>query len=462
MSIEQEVQRSWHDAIVELFELDISGITGDGDDVFYFTREIFPDGRKVQWKGEVYEPFPIEITGFETTTKGPIPQPELTVANVLGTLAAATNGLDDLVGAKVTRRRTLAKYLDNGTAPDPSEEFPEDIYYIERKTSETNLSITWQLASKIDLEGLQLPRRVITQNYCLWQYRGPECGYTGRPVATERDGPLQGDGSAASATYINALRTFQAADNELRQATASLNLARGRAATDCDTNSLPSLRTYSNFNEPDYGFGIASSGQPLFAAVEGAAVDVLSQSADYRLGRTVRTGFGEDGNATGAVYAIDEYTVSGLTAVFKESLYSTTPPITLALQLGDSAPPRINLIIIVSGEIIPSETLNLQYLAGAQRGENIGIVTAVDQIDRTGTTCNSSTEALDDAQERYDEAVVNRASAEAALLAAANALPVGSAVFAEDVCGKRLSSCRLRFPTGGLPFGGFPGANITR
>jgi lambda family phage minor tail protein L len=31
-----------------------------------------------------------------------------------------------------------------------------------------------------------------------------------------------------------------------------------------------------------------------------------------------------------------------------------------------------------------------------------------------------------------------------------------------DSCGKRLTSCKLRFPTGSLPFGGFPGAGVSR
>ena len=31
-----------------------------------------------------------------------------------------------------------------------------------------------------------------------------------------------------------------------------------------------------------------------------------------------------------------------------------------------------------------------------------------------------------------------------------------------DVCGKRLNSCQLRFGAANLPYGGFPGANLTR
>ena len=31
-----------------------------------------------------------------------------------------------------------------------------------------------------------------------------------------------------------------------------------------------------------------------------------------------------------------------------------------------------------------------------------------------------------------------------------------------DVCGKRLTSCQLRFGSANLPYGAFPGANLTR
>ena len=39
------------------------------------------------------------------------------------------------------------------------------------------------------MEGVQLPRRVITQNFCQWRYRGSECGYTGGAVADATDRP---------------------------------------------------------------------------------------------------------------------------------------------------------------------------------------------------------------------------------------------------------------------------------
>ncbi len=35
MSLETDVQKSWHDGIVEMFDLDLSVITGDPNDKFY-------------------------------------------------------------------------------------------------------------------------------------------------------------------------------------------------------------------------------------------------------------------------------------------------------------------------------------------------------------------------------------------------------------------------------------------
>jgi lambda family phage minor tail protein L len=189
MTLTSDVQKSWHDGLVELFEIDLEPITKNAADKFYFANQIKPDGQKIQWKGKVYEPLPLVSTGYERNSSGQIPQPTLTVANILGTFSNVIEPLDDLVGAKITRRRTLAKYLDGEPSANPNQEFPDDIYYIEQKTGETELTITWQLASVLDLEGLQLPRRVITQNFCKWKYRGSECGYTGGPVADERDRP---------------------------------------------------------------------------------------------------------------------------------------------------------------------------------------------------------------------------------------------------------------------------------
>ena len=465
MSIQQEVRNSWHDSIVELFELDLEPITGDSGDKYYFTGDIFPDGTKIQWQGQVYEPFPINITGFETTTKGTIPQPELTVANVLGTLASATNAFEDLVGAKITRRRTLGKYLDNGTSPDPSEEFPIDIYYIERKTSETSLSISWQLASKIDLEGLQIPRRIVTQNYCVWKYRGTECGYNGPPVANERDGPLAGDGSAASTNYINALNAFRSARTAAQNAEYTLNLANGQVIANCNVNTLPIRRTFSKLTGPDYSFAIVVDGQPLFGVVEGSVVDVVSPARDYRPGRTIRgitssllESVLSAPNSIGPLSQIDLWqTVEGKLQVVS-SHYSESAPISFAFP----EPGRTVQIGIVNGNIVPLVTSGAGYRVGPQRKSTLVGITAIGLIDKSRGLCGESESAATAAEAALATANSQLIAAQASLTAATAALPNNSELFQQDVCGKRLNSCKLRFGATELPFGAFPGANLSR
>lgn len=470
MTIQQDVRNSWHEAIVELFELDLSPITQQAGDKFYFTRDIFPDGTKPQWKGQVYEPFPIEITGFETSTNGPIPEPELTVANVLGTLSSVTNAFEDLVGARVVRRRTLGKYLDNGTSPNSNEEFPEDVYFIERKTAETSLTITWQLASKIDLEGLQIPRRIITQNYCIWKYRGAECGYTGPPIADERDRPIGGDGTQAGEAYAAALATFNAAVSRERQAQASLNVARSRVANSCNPELLPIRQTFSKLDGPPYSFGLIRDGQVLAAFVEGQPVVASGPNATHRLTRANATGFDFIGgitfgtgvlSGTGPVFEIVErQEIEGVLQVVN-TFFSIDPPVSFAFRPSSSV--TAPLIAIVNGSLVSLAPIGQPgFGQGGRRASNIAQVSAVGEIDFSGTVCADAQSAESAAEDFLAQASVERADAQAALSAAVANLPEGSELFTKDVCGKRLASCKLRFGDRDLPFGGFPGANLVR
>lgn len=91
--------------------------------------------------------------------------------------------LEDLVGAKVIRKRTLAKYLDavnfpGGTNPtaDPTVCWPDEVYFVERKASETADVIEFELSSSLDCHGVMIPGRVITASTCAWT-RTDQCPY---------------------------------------------------------------------------------------------------------------------------------------------------------------------------------------------------------------------------------------------------------------------------------------------
>ena len=194
MSIESDIQRLAPGAIVDLFELDPTAIGGT---VVRFHAGVNELGGDVVWQGLTYTRFPIEADGFEWSGTGTLPRPKIRVANVTGLVGALARELQDLVGAKLTRRRTFVKYLDavnftggvNPTA-DPNCGFPDEIWFVDRKSAENGLYVEWELSAAFDVAGTMLPRRQCIQNVCTWRYRGAECGYTGGPVADRNDRPV--------------------------------------------------------------------------------------------------------------------------------------------------------------------------------------------------------------------------------------------------------------------------------
>jgi len=193
-AITSELQKLAPSAIIELFQLDL---TIFGDQVYYFHAGTNGLRQPLTWQGQEYAPFPIQASGFELSTGGQLPRPTLVVSNVLGVVTALVLTYRDLLGAKVTRKRTMQKYLDavnfdSGVNPtaDPTAEFPDDVFFIEAKKNETPELIEFELSSSFDVQNVQLPKRQIIQNICPWRYRGPECGYTGTDYFNSNDQPV--------------------------------------------------------------------------------------------------------------------------------------------------------------------------------------------------------------------------------------------------------------------------------
>lgn len=188
----QELYSLTPSALIELFTLD--GSTAGETDVYY----TFYDGKAAQGKnlvfgGVTYTAFPIQMTEAEIDGKGTLPRPKLSVANINGFVSILLLANSDLIGAKVTRTRVFARSLDavnfpNGVnpwgTPDPTAIVSSDIFYVNRKVTETNELVTFELATPIEIDNVQLPRRQMLANSCLFIYRDPEtCGYTGAPIA---------------------------------------------------------------------------------------------------------------------------------------------------------------------------------------------------------------------------------------------------------------------------------------
>ena len=173
-----DLQKANPSAIIELFTLTtVASLHGSAQTYRFHNGSNLVNNGDIVWAGNTYIKMPIQAEGF-AYQKGQLPRPTLTVSNALGTITAillnvnaVTTG-NDLTGATVTRIRTLARYLDavnfpNSTnplgTPDPTAEFPQEIYKIDRKASENREVVSFELAAVFDLAGIRCPKRQCTR-----------------------------------------------------------------------------------------------------------------------------------------------------------------------------------------------------------------------------------------------------------------------------------------------------------
>jgi lambda family phage minor tail protein L len=194
MVIISEIQSMSPSAIMELFVLDMTNIPGGV--ISYFHAGTNGLTQPVIWQGATYSALPIEASGFDMSTKGTLPRPRVRVANVNGMFSSLVAANADLIGCKVTRKRTFARYLDAANFPggvnpaaDPTQFFSDDTWIIDMKMSENKYIIEWELSSSLDVQGVRLPFRQVVQNCCTWTYRSAECGYAGVSYFTTNDTP---------------------------------------------------------------------------------------------------------------------------------------------------------------------------------------------------------------------------------------------------------------------------------
>jgi lambda family phage minor tail protein L len=206
-NVQKEASQLETSALITLFELDLStalensDIINNYDRIFYFHNNVKLLTTSIKFQDKIYNLFPIETNGFEITSQGVLPTPTLrmstseTGAPFLTMLKQQIKVLGDLVGCKLTRRRTFAKFLpvsnynlynapmfdSNGlpanTEVDEFAELPRDIWFINRKSTENKTTIEYELNSILDFENLKLPRRQMISQRCNFQYRGEGCLY---------------------------------------------------------------------------------------------------------------------------------------------------------------------------------------------------------------------------------------------------------------------------------------------
>tara|TARA_R100000234_G_scaffold20769_2_gene11737 strand:+ start:1065 stop:1880 length:816 start_codon:yes stop_codon:yes gene_type:complete len=137
------------------------------------------DSTDIIWQSNTYTKFPCEASGFKYSGKGTLPRPNIIFSNLLGSITTIlqivneTTPFIDLQGAKLTRIRTLARFLDAtnfpsnvnpyGT-PDPTAELPREVYFIDKKSVENRDIVQFEMISSFDLSGVSAPKKLVTRD----------------------------------------------------------------------------------------------------------------------------------------------------------------------------------------------------------------------------------------------------------------------------------------------------------
>lgn len=161
-TINQELQNL--DQTSGLCELHILDCTNLGGSIYRFSPNCYADGTQIVWQGYPYIHIPIQSSGWDLTSGGTQPQPQISISNVSRILLQAVVNLGDIAGATYLRYRTFAKYLDGEIEADATQYIGPDSYIIGKKVVHNKNIITFQLASIIDLPGRKIPARQVLKD----------------------------------------------------------------------------------------------------------------------------------------------------------------------------------------------------------------------------------------------------------------------------------------------------------
>jgi lambda family phage minor tail protein L len=163
--IKTDIQNLQPGQFIELYTL----TSVDEATTYNFCNGTF-NGSNVVFGGITYSPIPCETEGFEQGNSGKQARPKIRISNIYLTFVVPNISYNDMIGWKLTRRRTFTKYLDGQPGADSASHITPDDYYIFRKSSQTKLEIEYELVSALEFGSRKVPSRQVLE-MCTWRYR---------------------------------------------------------------------------------------------------------------------------------------------------------------------------------------------------------------------------------------------------------------------------------------------------
>ena len=171
--IPEELQKFDAGNLVTMYRIEVTNVLAIQSIETFLVTPMTEGASAILYGGEIYSPIQMETEGFEWSGTGALPEPvvRLSMVNIQATIISALANWDDLVGARFTRIRTFEKFLDNGSEPDVTKKWPDEVYIIAQKVKQNKLEVEFKLQSSMDQAGTMLPRRDAHRDTCHHTYR---------------------------------------------------------------------------------------------------------------------------------------------------------------------------------------------------------------------------------------------------------------------------------------------------
>ena len=414
--------------------------------------------------------------------------------------------------------------FDNDTNPygTPSgEQMPQEIYFVNRKIVENRDVVEFELAAKLDLENIKAPKRQCLANVCQWEYKGgtdgTRDGCTWRPGTThdarfydENDNLLgaaaatnfsysTGDEILASGASLTAGQFLTSSNGWYRaqfgtngdffiyaknQDPSNIQEVRWRTATSGRGGTSIKMGANGDLFITDgttsyWNSGTSFSGTPSTVRWD----SYLPEGVGGRHASFYHEIFGNaDNSADVEVNANKAFTLAdGRTITLRFTATSVAlPEGDAALELGvlrrwENPTNRFTApatIVSSTGNFSANETITVSIETASSNpyanrtdglGEKFPIVSAVYTVTAVTNNYQGATAVL---QNNGNLQIIDTAGTILTQTYSGKSgepqINTGTADPLDDVCGKRLSSCKIRFGnTADLPFGSFPGVGTS-
>lgn len=196
MSINAATQRELAglevDARVFLYKIDLNPI---GVATTYYFSPHSLNSANVSFGGQVYTYGAVHISEISQDGSGENSRPSLTLRNENNFVSSLCVQYKDLLGAEVTRIKTLKAFLDTQPLANGNNHITRHVFEVSQKKALDEQFGVFELKSMASIEGRKFPKQVCLKNFCTRTYRrwngtafvAGTCPYVGGSMFT-RDG----------------------------------------------------------------------------------------------------------------------------------------------------------------------------------------------------------------------------------------------------------------------------------